>query len=201
MIRGRALNAELLKDARYVFSTAAVLISSVSAIPRFDLPSASWASTSRSRSVVRERPPTMLSSSEHSTDNLGIERGPSGRDPGHGVDERLYLTHALFQQVADALRASGEKVHSVHLLVMPRQHQDARSWQPLSHLERGADAVRSLTRRHLDVHDGDVGAVRERLAHEVLRVSRPADHVEPGVGEQPGYPFTKENVVLRNDYA
>jgi hypothetical protein len=44
-------------------------------------------------------------------------------------------------------------------------------------------------RRHLDVHDGDVGPVGEGLAQEVVSVARLTGDLEAGVGQQASDPF------------
>ena len=63
-------------------------------------------------------------------------------------------------------------------------------------LDRGAQAVVGSARRHLHVHDGHIGPVRERLAQQVLRVAGLRDDLEPRLGQQASDPLAQQHVVL-----
>ena len=56
-----------------------------------------------------------------------------------------------------------------------------------------------MTRRHLDVDDGHIGPVCERLAQEGVRVARVADDVEARFAEHTHDALAHQNVVLADD--
>ena len=68
-------------------------------------------------------------------------------------------------------------------------------------LQRRAQAVVGVGRRHADVDDRHVGLVRVDLAQQVLGVAGLADHVEAPLLEQPHDPLAQEHRVVGDDYA
>ncbi len=56
-----------------------------------------------------------------------------------------------------------------------------------------------MTRRHLDVDDGDVGPMRQRLPQEGFCVARVADHLEAGLRQDAHDPFAQKDVILTDD--
>src|SRR5438105_8699253 len=54
--------------------------------------------------------PVALTSAEHSPDDLGVKRAAAPCDAGDRVDEALYITYPLFEQVADSLRAVPDEI-------------------------------------------------------------------------------------------
>ncbi len=67
-------------------------------------------------------------------------------------------------------------------------------------LHRGLQAVVLPAGRHLHVGDHDVGAVGERAAQQVVGVAGLADHVESGVGQDPGDALAEQDVVLADGH-
>jgi hypothetical protein len=63
--------------------------------------------------------------SEHARDDLGVERGSPGGDPGDRVGEHLDVADPLLQQVADPLRAIADQVDHVVLLEVLGEHHGA----------------------------------------------------------------------------
>ena len=68
-------------------------------------------------------------------------------------------------------------------------------------LEGGPQPVVLVIGRHLDVHDGDIRAMREPLPKQILGVARLGYDVEAGVHQQPRDPLAQQNVVLTDQNA
>ena len=178
------------------FSTAAWLTKSDSAIPRFDFPSAIAASTSRSRGLSRSRGRILAAAAEHPRDHLGVERGAAGGDPVDRVDEDLQLPHTLLEQVPDALGVLGDQLLRVVLLVILREHEDSNVGLLALELERGAQPVVLVVRRHPDVDHRDIGAVGERPAEEVVGIVGLRDHIQTSLRQQASDTLAHQHVVL-----
>ena len=60
---------------------------------------------------------------EHSGHDLGVEHGPALGNAADRVDEPFEVGHPVLEQVADALRALGQKLGRVLLLDVLREHE------------------------------------------------------------------------------
>src|SRR3954447_26545140 len=67
-------------------------------------------------------------------------------------------------------------------------------------LERGAQSLVGLRRRHADVEDRDVGRARRHLFQEVLGGRALPDDVEAGLAEQPHDALAQENIIVGDDH-
>src|SRR5207237_1137979 len=100
----------------------------------------------------------------------GSERGRAGRvhwrrDAGT-ADRAGELGDGggtVLEQVPDAFRARGQEIERVFGLDVLRQHDDAGAGVLLANLARGTQALVGVRRRHPDVDDRDIRAVRPDL--------------------------------------
>ena len=129
-------------------------------------------------------------------DDLGVQRRAPVGDAVHGVDEDRDVADALLEQVADALGVVADQVDGVGLLEVLREHEHAGLGERVAQLDRRAQAVVLVGRRHLDVDDGDVGAMRARAAQEVVGVAGLRDDLEAGALEDARDPLAQQDVVL-----
>src|SRR3954469_468136 len=136
------------------------------------------------RAEVVERP-RGAAAAQHAAYHLGVERAAAGGDPADSVDEGVDIADAFLEQVADALRSFADELERVLLLDVMREEEDAGLRTLASELERCTQSVVAAAGRHLDVGDHDVGAVRQRLAQEVLRIACLSADVEARFVEQP----------------
>lgn len=180
------------------FSTAAWVTNSDSAIPRFDFPSAIAANTSNCLGVRRSSGRSRRAA-EHPRDDLGVEGGAAGGDPTDRVDERLDVSHPLLEQIADPLGAAGDQLLGEVVLVELRQHQDPGLGPLAPQLDRRAQAVVDVARRHPDVDDRDFRPVAQCPAEEVLGVPGLRHDLEAGLGEQPDDALAEEHIVLADN--
>ena len=88
------------------FSTALSVITSSSAMPLLERPSAISSSTSRSRGESSSSGSTAAAAAEHLPDDLGVEHRAAVADAADGVRERVEVADAVLEQVADALGAA-----------------------------------------------------------------------------------------------
>src|SRR5919197_927770 len=124
---------------------------------------------------------------EHSSHHPWIERAAARRDTCHRLREGADVPHAFLQHVA--------------LLIELRQHQDPRVGTLAPQLDGGPQPVVGTGRRHLDVHDRNVGPVCERPAQEVLRVTDLQDDVKAGLDENARDALAHQHVVFTDDNA
>jgi len=69
----------------------------------------------------------------------------------------------------------------------------------MAQLDGGDQSVVLVVRWHPHIDDRDIGAVGQCLVQQVFCVSCLGDHVEPGVGQEPGDAFAEQHVVLTDD--
>ena len=182
------------------FSTARCVMNMRSPIAWFERPSAISSSTSRSRGVRSCERVVLAPPPDELRDDLGVERRAALAHAPHGVGELGDVRDAVLQQVADALGALGEQVERVLGLDVLREHEHAGAGMLLADLARGAQPLVGVRRRHADVDERDVRAVRAHLQHQL--VGRPGlpDDVEPGLLEQSRDPLAEQNrIVGEND--
>ena len=182
------------------FSTARSVTTNSVAIEEFERPSAIRASTSRSRArqlIERSSRPA----GEHSRHHLGIEHGPALGHAPDGVDEPLDVGYPVLEQIADALRALGQKLGRVLLLDVLREHEHARARELRSYDQRRLQALVSVGGGHLDVDDRDIGLVCAHLAQQVIEVAGLADDLEALILEQAGESRAKQERIFGEQYA
>ncbi len=97
VIGGCACDVQLADNVLHVLSTASAVITSASAMPRLDRPSAIKPSTSRSRGERLDSVDALTA--ELSRYDLGIQSGTACRDAVHDVDERIDVRDAVLEQV------------------------------------------------------------------------------------------------------
>ena len=122
---------------------------------------------------------------QHPRDELRVECRPAIGDPGRRVDEGLYLTDSLLEQVSDSVGTVGEQVERVALLEVLREDQQACLGPPLTYLQSRAQPIVAMTWRHVDIGNHQVRAVGESLAQQVLGIAGLSHDIKPGLREQP----------------
>ena len=144
---------------------------SAAAIARLDRPSATRASTSRSRSVSsasgssRRRRPNSRATIVGSITRLALG------DPAQRVDEHRDVEDALLEQVADALGVLLEQPQRVARLDVLGEHQHADVGVLGADPLRRDQALVGVGRRHPDVDDRGVRAARAGPAAAALGVA------------------------------
>jgi hypothetical protein len=187
------------KIAVTCFSTAAAVTQSASAMPfRLALGHrAEHVALARAQRVERTgRPPAP----EHPPDHLGVQRAAAGGDAPDRLQERLDVAHAFLEQVAHALGLRADELERVLLLVVLGKHEHAGLRTLLAQLERRAQPVVAMIRRHLHIGDDHVGLVGKRLAQEGLGVAGLPDDLEARLGKQARDPLAHEHVVLAEQH-
>ena len=86
-------------------STAPTVTTSRSAMAAFERPSAIKVDTSRSRLVRPASGPRGARPSDHSLDDLWIQRRTATRDAPDGLGEQRQIAEPVLEQVADPFRA------------------------------------------------------------------------------------------------
>jgi hypothetical protein len=124
-------------------------------MPWLDLPSAIAASTSRSRGLSRSTGLLRWRRPSIRPHDLGVEGTPTPGDAGDRVDEALDIADTLLEEIADSFRTLPDQVKRVLLLVILREHEHARLGPLASQLDRRAQAVVSVPRRHVHIGDHD----------------------------------------------
>src|SRR4051794_34726048 len=138
---------------------------------------------------------------EQPRDHLGVERRAALPHPAHRVVEVLDVPDAVLEQVADALGVAADQLERIALLDVLGEHEHADVRLARADVDRGAQAVVGVGRRHAHVGDRDVRLVGAHLADEVLGVARLGDDVEARVLEQPGDALAQQDTVVGDDYA
>ena len=183
------------------FSTPRSVRNTRAAIAEFESPSAISSSTSRSRAVSsrigssRRRRPTSCETT------LGSSAEPPLGDPLDRGDEVGQVVDPVFQQVADSFCAVLQQLERVALLDVLGEHEHGRAGMLLADLLRRAQSLVGLGRRHLDVHDRDVGAVRPDLQQQILGRAALAHDLESLALEQTGDALAQKHGVVGEDDA
>jgi hypothetical protein len=144
--------------------------------------------------------PIALTAPEHAPHDLRVQRTAASRDPVDRVDKALDITDTLFEQVADPLSTLPDQVQSVALLVELGQHQHTGLGPLAPQLDRRAQTVVPVARRHVHIGDHDRRAVRETLAQEIRGIAGLGDHVEASFGEQSHDPLAQQDIVLADHH-
>ena len=132
------------------------------------------------------------------TDDGGVERGAAVGDAADGRPELFEVCDAVFEEVADALRARLEQGHGVARLDVLRGRRTPTSGCR-SRISRCAEPFIGVRRRHPDVDDGDVGLVHRDVAEQVLGRPGLRDHLEARLLQQAGNALAKQNRVVREN--
>ena len=144
---------------------------------------------------------TARAGADQLVDHLGVQRGAARGDPFQRVGEVAGVHHPLLEQVADPGRAAGQQsagVLGLHVLGED-QHRQARL--PLAQLDRGAQALVGVGRRHPDVGDHDVRTVLGDGGEQLLGVRDGGEHLVPLVLQQLDQSGPQDGGVLRDDDA
>ena len=170
-------------------------------MPTFVRPSAIAASTSRSRGVSADSGSSARVPDHELGDHLGIERGAAASDAAQRVHELADVADAVLEQVADAARAIREELRGVLPLDVLAEDEHGRAGHATARLDRRAQALVPLARRHPDVDDGHVRAVGHDGFDERRAVTDLRDDRSAGLLDQPRDAFADESRVLRDDHA
>jgi hypothetical protein len=139
--------------------------------------------------------------SNHSLDDLGVERRASTRDAAHGIGEEGEVTNPMLEQIADPFGAVADELQRVPRLDVLRQDQNADLRVIGAYLSRGAQPIIGVVGRHLDVCYDRLWLVGSRLAEQVGRVRRDRHDLEAGLLEYGHDPFSGQRLVFPDDYA
>ena len=154
------------------FSTARSVITSWSAIPWFERPSAMSSSTSRSRGVSSVRTSSRPPLREQRRHDDRVDRGAALRDSLHGRDELFDVADPILEEVARTLGRVGEELHRQADLDVLREHEDSHLGVPRADRDRGLHALVAVGRREADVDDRDVRHVCRAPSRAARRRSR-----------------------------
>jgi hypothetical protein len=134
--------------------------------------------------------------SDHLGDDLRIEDGASGRHAAHCLAEGSHVADAVLEQVTSAGGVVADQLQRVAILEVLRQHEDTGAGKLVPDAQRRPQSVVAVLRWHLDVGHHHVRFVAPGFAHQVIRVTGDADHLEAGVLEHPDDPFAHEELVF-----
>ena len=183
------------------FSTARSVITSLSAMPWFELPVAISSSTSRSRGVSARAGRRSAAARAGSRRSSG--RSPSRRRPPGATAATNSATSliAVLEQVADALGRVGEQLHRQAELDVLREHEHA----DVRVAARGSRARRAAPRRCASAAGGCRRSTTSGGWLRTLRSSSSAsphwrDDVEAGVDEQARDALAQQDAVLGDRY-
>ena len=123
------------------------------------------------------------------------------REAAQGVDEVRDVEDAFFEQVADSFGMLFEQPHGVLRLDVLGEDEHPDSGMLGADLLRGDQALVGVGGGHADVDHGGVGLGHADRAQQRGGVARLADHVDAGVGEQPGDTLAGQHHVLGYDDA
>jgi hypothetical protein len=130
----------------------------------------------------------------------GVDRAPARRDLADRADELVALRDPVLQQVGEPALALAEERDRVRLVVVGREHDDARRRMLLADRVRAVDPLELEVRGHLDVVTDDVGNVLGRGREERRGVLGHADDLDVVVGVQEcPNALADEDVVLAED--
>ena len=191
----------LAKIAVTCFCTARSLITARSAIARFDSPSATRPSTSRSRGRQDGERIVLAAARQQVADHLRVERRPAGRDAAQRAGEVLDVGHAVLEQVAEPGRRLGQQAHRDAGLDVVREDHDADARMAVAHRAGRDEPLLGVRRRHPDVDDRDVRRVRVDGRDELVGVRRLGDDVEARAAQQRGDPLADQQAVVGDDDA
>ena len=190
----------LSKTLETYFSTGRSVITSLSAIPWFDRPSAISSSTSRSRGVSSAIGSSRRSLREEGRDDDRVERRAAVGDPSDGGDEVVDVADPVLEQVADALGRVGEQLHREAQLDVLREDEHTDRRVSRANLDRRAEPLVGVSRGQADVDDRDVGRVAAQLAQEIVGVPHCAKR-RTRLVEEPRDTLAQKNAVLGDRYA
>jgi hypothetical protein len=129
-------------------------------------------------------------------DNLGIDGRSAIHHPVQRVQELLDPAYPLLEQIAQARAAVREQLGGERLLNVGREHEYGECGMPAPGLDRGADPVVGVRRRHPHIHDGHIGFVFIHSLEEVARVRRGGHHVQGFGAQQQGEALAQQRLVL-----
>ena len=133
-------------------------------------------------------------------DDVGVERGATGGDASHRLEEVGYVHHPVLEQVADAAPAVGQQLRGVGRLDVLGDHEYGSAGDLAAHLERGAQALVAEGGGQADVHDREIGAPGDHLADQRIAVADRGHHFDVVVAQQAGQAVAQEHVILGDDY-
>jgi hypothetical protein len=133
-------------------------------------------------------------------DDVRVERRPTLGDTSHGIGEDAQVADLLLQQVPDTLRTVGDQVERIPVLKKLGQDQHANIGLPRADLQCRAQPVIGVIRRHLDVGNHDVRAIRARLPDEVARIGGGPDDLEPAVLQNMDDARAHDGLILADEY-
>ena len=139
-------------------------------------------------------------SSEELLDHLGVERGAAGSDPGHRIDELADIGDPFLEEVSDTAGPVGEELARILDLDLLREHEDLRVGVASAQLDRGAEALVGVCRRHAYVDDADVGPAPLPFEKEGLGIVGLTDELHVLVLEQAPETGSKEDGVLDHQH-
>src|SRR5216683_497606 len=122
-------------------------------------------------------------------------------EAAEGVDQVRDVEDAFFEQVADPFGMLFEQPHGVAGLDVLGEDEHPGTGMLGADLLRGDEALVGVGGRHADVDDGGVGLGGADRAQQRGGVAGLADHVDAGVGEQPGDALAGQHHVLGYDDA
>jgi hypothetical protein len=166
-------------------------------MPRYDLPSAIAARTSRSRGLSR-------CSASWIRPVRGIRAITSGSSVllaarrARSADERPDVSPALLEPEADALGIVANQIEGEVVLV--GLQEDARSSRHLRE-PSARTAVAAARLAYMQVRGDGVRAVVQRLPPERLAVACPSDHLEACPREQARTPAARQDSILADHHA
>ena len=134
-------------------------------------------------------------------DDLGVEGGPAPGDTPEGVHELADVRDPVLEQVADAAGAVRQQLRRVLPLHVLAEHEDGRPGNEPTRLDRRAQPLVALGRRHPDVHDGHVRPMVDDRLHEARPVADLRDDLAARVRDDPREALADERRVLGDDDA
>ena len=138
---------------------------------------------------------------EHPPDHLRIEHGPPVRHAPDRARELLDVGDAVLEQVPDRARVLADQLERVVGLDVLRQHEHADVGMRLADLDRRAQSVVGVGRRHADVDDRDVRAMRADLAEELVGITGLRYHVEALGLEHADHATAQQDVIVGDHQA
>ena len=167
----------------------------------FERPSATRASTSRSRSERLVDRIGLAPPREQPRDDRRVDdRLARGQAPER-LDEDGRVGDALLEEVAGALGALLEQPHREARLDVLREHEHRHVGMALADSLGGDDALVRARRGHADVDDRAVGPLGRDRVHERVDLAYLGDDVEARVGQHADDPLAGEHHVLGDDDA
>ena len=145
--------------------------------------------------------PVVAPAADHELgDDLGVQRRPAARHARERVHELAHVRDPVLEQVADAARPVREQLARVLALDVLAEHEDRRAGHQPPRLDRGAQALVALGRRHPHVDDRHVGPVLHDRGDQRRPVADAREHRRARVLEQAHEALPQQDGVLRDDH-